>query len=147
MGHESIIYGYIEGSCGPADDYRRYQRANRAVIQSLPAQDAFPCLTASMFSIPGDDYCEGTYRAQVIHFGATMKSPECQWNVWLDKFEALLRRLYWDTARVHLEPDGTEISGRWTYKWISTSPPGEVVHSWEFRGGPRSPSDFERLGV
>lgn len=143
MTQESIVYGYIQGAEWMSTDLRRLHRLNRQVIGALPEADAFPHLTRSMFSIPGDDPQQGTYRSQIIHFAASMKEVELHWREWLEKFESLLKKLYWFNAVVHLR---AEVLGDEVYEW--TVDANQIVHylnddpkpptKWFFDGGPRS---------
>lgn len=140
MGHESIIYGRIEGPGWRPEDFGRLHRLNREMIASLPEEDDWPFLTRGMFAVP-DDSRQGTYRTQVIHFGASLKEVEDDWAAWLSKFEALLRRLFWVSAKLHLE---AERGGSHTYQWVAEpdqidrwlgEPPLPVAR-WTFAGGP-----------
>lgn len=79
MGHESLVYGCIVGARWKVTDMRRLQQLNRAEIATLPETDEWPFLTRSMFDIPGDEPEDGTYRNQLIHFGATFKAIEWDW--------------------------------------------------------------------
>ena len=143
MSQQSIVYGYIQGAEWMHSDLRRLHRLNRQVIGALPENDTFPYLTRAMFSIPGDEPPQGTYHSQVIHFAASMKEPELHWKAWLEKFESLLRRLYWFNAVVHLR---AEVLGDVDYEW--TVDANQIVHylndnpkpptQWFFDGGPRS---------
>lgn len=143
MGHESIIYGYIKGSMLKGGTPRSYDLhpLNRAVINTLPKTDQWPFFTRSMFSYPGNDVVSGRYRRQIIHFGASLKQVESDWEEWLSKFESLLKRLYWQEAKLHLE---TELVGNHTYIWVGkfdmTNPYYQVyapTTEWTFEGGPR----------
>jgi hypothetical protein len=111
------------------------------VILHLPLNDEWPFLTCQMFKVPFERPHDGTYRNQVIHIGASMKWLELDWPQWVAKFEALLRRMYWFSAVVHLSP---EWGGRFDYRWEAersdvdgflASPPRPVTH-WRFTGGP-----------
>lgn len=143
MTQQSIVYGFIQGAEWMSSDLHRLHRLNRQVIAQLPESDAFPHLTRAMFAIPGDEPQQGTYRSQIIHFAASMKEVELQWKAWLDKFEGLLRRLYWFNAVVHLR---AEVLGDQDYEW--TVDANQIVHylndnpkpptKWYFDGGPRS---------
>lgn len=141
MGHESIVYGYIEGA--PHHPELRLHRLNAAVIKRLPIEDEWPPLTRQMFCLPCGRPAQGTYRSQIIHFGGSFKSIEWEWEEWLEKFEALLQRLYWWSATVHLK---TELSvGDHSYTWQANndaisrlySLPPQPITRWEFMGGPR----------
>ncbi|MBF7731596.1 hypothetical protein [Pseudomonas sp. N040] len=113
---ESIVYGFIRD--WPADNpesCRRRRETNRSVLQSLPAGDDWPFLGRDMFACcaqPGP----GLYQTQVIHFGASYQAIEYEWKLWVQEFEALLGRLYWGSAVVHLE---TELKGVHTFRWES----------------------------
>ncbi|ARS48014.1 MULTISPECIES: hypothetical protein [Pseudomonadaceae] len=118
MESESIVYGCIRD--WPSDDpeLRRLRReTNHGVLAELPAGDLWPFLGREMFS-----FCElpgaGLYQTQVIHFGASYGAVEYEWNLWIEAFEALLKRLYWASAVVHLE---TELNGMHTFRWESDS--------------------------
>jgi len=143
MTQQTIIYGYIQGAEWMSADMRKLQRLNREVIAGLPAKDRFPYLTQGMFAIPGDEPEQGTFRSQIIHFAGSMKEAELQWKQWLEKFESLLRKLYWFSAKVHLR---AEVIGDFDYEW--TVEANQIVHylkddpkpptEWYFDGGPRS---------
>src|SRR5262249_32644835 len=140
MGMESIVYGRIEGASYRGNNYRRLQDLNRAVIESLPEEDDWPFLTRHLFALPGPWPHGGLYRCQVIHFGGSFKGLEDDWRRWRDKFEALLRRLYWFSVRLHLE---TEARGRYEFAWLPdqaaldamfTTDTPSPVSSWTFTG-------------
>lgn len=116
MESESIVYGCIRD--WPSDDpeQRRLRReTNHCVLAELPSGDLWPFLGREMFS-----FCElpgaGLYQTQVIHFGASYGAVEYEWNLWIESFETLLKRLYWASAVVHLE---TELNGMHTFRWES----------------------------
>ncbi|XLX41620.1 hypothetical protein ACK25U_06320 [Ectopseudomonas mendocina] len=118
MESESIVYGCIRD--WPSDDpeQRRLRReTNHGVLAELPSGDLWPFLGREMFS-----FCElpgaGLYQTQVIHFGASYGAVEYEWNLWIEAFETLLKRLYWASAVVHLE---TELNGMHTFRWESDS--------------------------
>ena len=130
MGHQVIIYGMVEGASlgGQGSRGFRVQQAhNESVIDNLPTDDNWPWLTRAMFALPGSNPL-GTYREQIIHFGLSIKDrppispnsaydPEHGWPKadrkcvygWIEKFEHLLRKLFWYGADVHVstefEPD------------------------------------------
>ena len=66
-----------------------------------------------------------------------------EWKKWMEKFESLLRRLYWFNAVVHHR---AEVLGDQDYEW--TVDANQIVHylkddpkppnKWYFDGGPRS---------
>lgn len=116
---ESIVYGVIR-HIPAADPFtaRVHRRANWSAIQSLPlgVDDDWSLLCREMFSMPGDDVFSGTYQTQLIHFAASYKAVEYEWEHWLRQFETLLKSMYWVSATVHLE---TELSGKHTFSWNS----------------------------
>ena len=139
MESESIVYGCIRD--WPSDDpeLRRLRReTNHGVLTDLPAGELWPFLGREMFS-----FCElpgaGLYQTQVIHFGASYGAVEYEWNLWIEAFEALLKRLYWASAVVHLE---TELNGVHTFRWESDS----GFHSPQ-EGGLRVRCAWEREGM
>ncbi|PPV41542.1 hypothetical protein [Ectopseudomonas oleovorans] len=139
MESESIVYGCIRD--WPSDDpeLRRLRReTNHGVLAELPAGELWPFLGREMFSfcdLPG----AGLYQTQVIHFGASYGAIEYEWNLWIDAFEALLKRLYWTSAVVHLE---TELNGTHTFRWESDN----GFHSPQ-EGGLRVRCAWEREGT
>jgi hypothetical protein len=136
---ESIVYGCIRD--WPSDDpeLRRLRReTNHGVLAELPAGELWPFLGREMFSfcdLPG----AGLYQTQVIHFGASYGAIEYEWNLWIEAFEALLKRLYWASAVVHLE---TELNGMHTFRWESDN----GFHSPQ-EGGLRVRCAWEREGA
>ena len=121
MTQQTIIYGYIQGAEWMSSDLRKLHRLNREVIHAMPVKDKFPYLTQGMFAIPGDEPEQGTFRSQIIHFGGSMKEVEVQWRQWLEKFEALLRKLYWFSGRFTSGPKSSAIT--------TTSGPSKHIRS------------------
>ncbi|MFV3385084.1 hypothetical protein ACNFCJ_06460 [Pseudomonas sp. NY15364] len=139
MESESIVYGCIRD--WPSDDpeQRRLRReTNHGVLAELPAGELWPFLGREMFSFC-DQLGAGLYQTQVIHFGASYGAIEYEWNLWIEAFEALLKRLYWASAVVHLE---TELNGMHTFRWESDS----GFHSPQ-EGGLRVRCAWEREGA
>ena len=114
---ESIVYGVIR-HIPAADPFgsRRERRVNWAAIQALPLglDEDWSLLKREMFSMPGEDVFSGTYQTQLMHFAASYRAVEYEWENWLRQFEALLKSMYWVSATVHLE---TELSGKHTFSW------------------------------
>jgi hypothetical protein len=124
MSHETILYGYIESATYTSEEYRKYQKLNLQIIKRLPDEDEYPYLSRHMFSAPPANYYRGTFRVQIIHFGGSMKGLEWeQVDVWVDKFESLLKRLYWFSAVAHIEP---EIDLSYKYSWLPKNAPVDV---------------------
>lgn len=142
MGHISIVYGNIIGATWRTEDYHKLQRLNKNIIDNLPmTDDKFPWITKNMFLVPDPDK-DKMYRDQVIVFGASYKSVEHEWDEWLEKFEFILKQLYWSSATIHLD---TELVGTHLYEWVydleqidnllSDNP--KPITKWDFNGGPR----------
>jgi len=133
MGHQSLIYGVIEtfsvGTQRPEADER-----TQAALSALPDDDEWPFLVRSMFSATFNEHVSVAYLYRPIHFAASLKEVEGEWEEWLVKFERLLAKLDGITAVVHLE---TELVGTHTYHW-SRANIGSWPPEWEFRGGPRA---------
>jgi len=144
MAHNTKIYGFINGPTWRSDDFYRLHRLNASVISSLPEIDKeFPFINQSMFSIPDE---QGIFRQQIITFGASYKTLEYEWDVWLGKFENILKSLYWWEAKIHAD---FELMGKYDYEWKTdpdeigeknwhADPPMPCV-KWSFNSnGPRT---------
>lgn len=108
MGMTTVLYGYI---------YAPGQAAamNAACIAALQDDDRIICLTPDLFALP--NLMENhSYNDQLITFGTLYKNLgiAVQWPKWRVKFEALLRTMSWDSARVYLDVEG---EGRYEYTW------------------------------
>lgn len=132
---ESIVYGVIRDVAASDIEFVQHsRRVNGEALLALGDVDDYPHLTTSMFAIPVEELEQGTYQTQVIHFAASYQAVEYHWEDWLAKFEALLKRMYWVSATVHLE---TALSGNHTFEWDSPgayhAPSGEFsVHcEWQ----------------
>ena len=142
MSHHTIIYGKIIGATWRTEDYYKLHRLNTEVINSLSESDSeFPWINRSMFSIPNE---QGTFRDQVITFGASYKTLEYEWHLWIEKFEELLKQLFWFDVTIHAE---FEVMGNYKYdwlidinqrdKWCKEIP--EPITDWKFESnGPRT---------
>ena len=115
MDQESIVYGCIKDTAFQEGDTLR-RRINRKAMLSLPKADNWPFLSQEMFAIPQQEVGQGNYQTEVMHFGASYKAVEYEWDQWVEKFEELLSEMYWVSATVHLE---TELSGTHTFSWES----------------------------
>ena len=104
MSDANILIGYISE---PMPYYQRdplfFRGPNDAALAELPADDVWPPLYRSMFTVTGDDSLHGSFRGQrLIHFAGHFNYLVSDLGEWLDKFERLLRRLYWLNAEVLL---------------------------------------------
>lgn len=82
------------------------------------------------------------YSGRIIHFGANLKSVEEDWGEWKQKFEALLKKLYWQEANVHFNTEYTTLQ---TFSWRvdllkydfgdkTKMPPAITEAHWQFTG-------------
>ena len=116
MDQESVVYGCIKDTLYSVsgDELLRHRDINRHVMQSLPAAEEWPLLSRDMFSLPGSTLSLEQSTTDVMHFGNAYRAVEYEWEQWLQTFEALLKKMYWVSATVHLE---TEFNGRHTFSW------------------------------
>lgn len=143
MERESIVYGCIKDLPFGDDREMKVRRFhNQSAISRLPGMDDWPFLSREMFAATSDQPMHGTYQTQVIHFGASYRSIEYEWEQWVAKFEQLLQSMYWVSVSVHLE---TELSGTHTFTWDSDTSfhePGsgdiKVRCEWQHEGGLQS---------
>lgn len=115
MDQESIVYGCIKDVTDFRQDQLR-RETNRKAMMTLPKSEDWPFIAREMFAIPTIEFSLDNYQTEVMHFGASYKGIEYEWSAWMKQFEALLDRMYWVSAVVHLE---TEISGTHTFIWHS----------------------------
>lgn len=118
MDQESIVYGCIKDINMDRSDMSGVarRRVNRDVMLSLPNASDWPFLCQEMFAIPSETPQQNGYLTEVMHFGASYRAIEYEWEQWIEKFEAMLQQMYWVSATVHLE---TELSGTHTFTWES----------------------------
>lgn len=115
LDQESIVYGCIKDF--PTEAWgSEHRRVNRQAMLSLPEAADWPYLSREMFSMPRIEISNDSFLTEVIHFGASYKAIEYEWNEWMQKFETLLDSMYWVSAIVHLE---TELTGAHTFTWES----------------------------
>jgi hypothetical protein len=115
MDQESIVYGCIKDIASDTVNSERV-RTNRDAMLELPHAEDWPFLSQEMFSVPQVNSPMLNYQSDVIHFGASYKAVEYEWDQWIAQFESLLSKMYWVSATVHLE---TELSGTHTFTWES----------------------------
>ena len=112
MEFESFVYGCIVDT-RRKDPVRR--QTNRAAMQSLPTSDDWQFLAREMFSLPEiKQLDEGPINNEVVHFGASYRGIEYEWQSWIAQFEQLLGKMYWVSATVHLQ---TAYNGTHTFVW------------------------------
>lgn len=117
MDQESIVYGCIKDAPFEQEEFQ-HREANRHAISTLPAANEWPLISREMFTLPTLRPVGGYYQTEVMHFGASYKAIEYEWEQWIADFEALLKQMYWVSATVHLE---TELSGTHTFTWQSSA--------------------------
>lgn len=121
MGVDAIIYGRIVAPylTWPEErNGRLIQSRNAEVIAALPADDPRPSLARGMFAVPS--WTGGIFLNQVIPLGASFDDDMMSrdwWDTWLEKFESLLRRLYWDSVVLHME---STLDGHRMFQWLPT---------------------------
>jgi hypothetical protein len=147
MGHRSTLSGHIQEPyyiVGSDRAIARLWHHNRRVLRSLPLDDKWPFLSrrmmnaSPMFGSGTSGLVCATYRGPVIHFGGSFSSLFEDWTEWLEKFESLLRRLYWEHAVVVLV---TEWMGQHVCRWdadktilSAADPMPPPVKQWVFTG-------------
>ncbi len=108
MERESVVYGVIRDMVWGEDAAASARlQHNRSVLDTLPDAEGGPLLWRSMFSDSSAREWGSAYQSSLIHFGLTCRGLEYEWSSWLRAFEALLARLYWVQAKVHLETEGS----------------------------------------
>ncbi len=150
MGMTSFLLGYIQEAWpglaaggDPAllaqlqETARAVVRHNNAVLEALPEEDEFPPLCGAMFGWPFAGAPMITYTTRLIHLAASMKEVDWYLRDWLDKFEDLLRRLYWRSAYVRVETaylGKHEFSWRPAEKWVESLCKGRLnsIQTWSF---------------
>lgn len=140
MDHETIVYGCIKSATGlKASDAFEQTLFNKRSIYSLPLIDDAPGVTQDMFSTPRFSLHGESGQTTVIHFGSSYPQIHQLWPRWLDKFEALLKKLYWHSVSVHID---TELTGIHTFRWESIDShhaPGKgdfnIQREWDYELG------------
>ncbi len=124
MGCDAIIYGRIVTqylTWPPERGGRLLQDRNRGIITALPAQDQSPSpLARGMFALP--IWNSGLRVDQVIPFGGSFDDDTMSrewWDIWLGKFESLLRKLYWKSVVLHME-SMFAFKGHRKFEWLPT---------------------------
>jgi hypothetical protein len=142
MGNSLIIFGRIEGVLHLPPKFTNralLRQQNEEIISGLGSVDEgkWPPLHREMFSCPPDKNFSA-FDSQVIHLGASFKTTS--WDhfelVWIEKFEGLLRRLFWQSAIAVFEHN--YYAPQKLYKWTPTSEalramyevPHEPVKEW-----------------
>ena len=118
MDQESVVYGCIKDTVYSDESDHLFQRreTNKQVMQQLPSIEDWPLLSREMFSMPELAVDVDDTNTNVMHFGTSYKAVEYEWEDWIGKFEAMLKKMYWVSATVHLD---TEFNGRHTFIWES----------------------------
>jgi hypothetical protein len=148
MGVALLFLGYIQeawpGSAGDGEEKQRkleicaaIARRTDKVLADLPNEDEFPPLCKPMFGCLPPRATSITYERRLIHFAASMKNVDFALRDWLDKFENLLRQLYWQEAYLRVEQGYIGMHEfRWKPKkdWIEALYSGRIsaITSWEF---------------
>jgi hypothetical protein len=151
MGMQTRLLGYIEeawpGLAAGGDPElmrhlldagRRITRHNEEVLGALPGADEWPPLCRPMFGWAPAGTPMIEYGNRILHLGASLKAMDGALRDWLDKFEALLRRLYWESAYVRFEGAYVgvqEFTWRPTERWVKELCRGRLspIADWSFR--------------
>ena len=104
MSNQTPITGYIcEYYPHHQENRQDYRNVNDHVLDCLPETDDFPPLCKCMASRTGSDSSQGSSRGnRLIYLGGYFNHILDDLPQWLDKFESLLRRLYWTEAELHI---------------------------------------------
>jgi hypothetical protein len=150
MGVQSRLLGYIEEAWpglaaggDPAlmqhllDTKRRIHQHNEKVLGALPDADQWPPLCRPMFAWAPSDAPMIVYKNRLIHLAASLKQMDFELREWLDKFEGLLRRLYWESAYIRFEAayiGKHEFTWRPTEAWVKELCKGRLtpISEWSF---------------
>lgn len=148
MGERTSISGHIQEpwyTPGGYAEIRVFREANSAVLRSLPTADNWPFLHRSMFvrSRQGPSGASSSFRGTVVHYGGSFSGLHHDLAEWKSKFEALLRRMYWEHAALLVV---TEYMGTHHYRWSPTreaqqamlAPTFQPVIAWELESSPRA---------
>lgn len=116
MSGESVVYGCIKDVVYTDDAAIAQQRreVNRRVLASLPAAEDWPLISREMFAHPANAIVVDDLHTDVVPFGNSYRGVEYEWEQWLRRFEAILQKMFWVSATVHLE---TEMSSVHTFTW------------------------------
>jgi hypothetical protein len=150
MGVQSRLLGYIEeawpgvAAGGDAarmeqllEAHRQIGAHNEQVLGSLPLEDEWPPLCRPMFAWAPAGAAMIVYKNRLIHMGASLKQLDWALREWLDKFEELLRALYWESAYVRFEAAYLgihEFTWRPTEAWVRELCQGRLapIREWTF---------------
>ena len=142
MSDETRVYGCVEGAWRFSD--KALYVKNKEAIDALPEEDEWPPLDRGIFAVPmpKSQAKPGFHRTQMIHFGISFKNFNPYWAEWLEKFEMLLKQMYWYEVHLHLD---METRGEFDYLWTVDREitgrfllePPLPVNEWSFTGGPR----------
>lgn len=137
----SRIFGEI--LCDIDDDEKqglqKHESQNLSQLEKLPPIDIDPPLTREMFSVSSfEGFESGAQNKHAISFLGTHSIASEEWDIWLDKFESLLKIIIWSKAKLSLEfdlvPEGQQ-ERKFTYRWQKVK--NGKPDSWAFAGGPR----------
>jgi hypothetical protein len=146
MGERTSISGHIQEpwyTPGGDMEIRVFREANSLALRNLPTADSWPFLHRGMFvrSRQGRSGASSSFRGTVIHFGGSFSGLHQDLPEWKLKFEALLRRMFWEHAALLVV---TEYMGTHHYRWRPTreaqqamfAPAFQPVNAWELESSP-----------
>lgn len=137
MGHQTLVYGYIETD--PSMD-----EFNRATLSAFSYDEKYPF--PNIFSPPVTGY-----QASMIAFAGAFKTLEEHWEDWQEKFESLLSKLRARTAIVRLESehDGELLCRAYLNEegWNGTDPGSYSTPKWKRWSIDKDGSDSDEVIV
>ena len=117
MGVQSIIHGRIAIKKNYDDCIEE--------IKNLEHDENYPFLRTEMFSI-GSNKKPYYYDEPIISFAASYKGVEDDWSSLILKFENLLAKIEFETAKMQLE---TEFYGTFNFFWMSKNKRNDEIKS------------------
>lgn len=142
MSDANLLIGYVAEPLQkfqPNPDF--FRASNNAALARLPADDSWPPLCRSLFAVTGDDALHGSYKHQrLIHFAGRFNHLINHFDEWLDKFDRLLKLLYWLEAEISITPEWGgppfmlqyRVSPETIANYMSNAP--RPPQEWELRG-------------
>lgn len=104
MSNEGHISGIIIEESHPPDGNAPIHRWNDAALARIPETDRGPGLVRSMFAVPRADVPSTSFRrSRAIAVALHANHITDDLHLWLPKFEAVLRDLYWLHAVLYID--------------------------------------------
>lgn len=146
MSHEVIIHGYISL---PGVNQSGGEFAIKQAIESIRSLNDMqhPVLTPAMFNInEGKFEKPWGYDFSIIAFGACYKNLYEVWDLWVEKYESLLKEFFWLESKVYYNGFGGDFVAEWnaTHKVIGEFMEKNIIPKmeWENNAFPRKLPDM-----